>query len=88
MRRPSSNGKTHCELGTSNRVFRVMMSDHVVAAPMTRVVARLQLLAPSIQIDILPLADTPEEQLERGDCLFCADKDGVWPIGVCWVAAG
>ncbi|MBE2245012.1 MAG: LysR family transcriptional regulator [Burkholderiaceae bacterium] len=52
---------------TSDRRFRLLMSDYVETVLMARLLPRLQQLAPGAVLELLPYNDAPWESLDRGD---------------------
>lgn len=52
---------------TSDRRFRLLMSDYVETVLMAGLLPRLQRLAPGIVLELLPYDDAPWEALDRGD---------------------
>ena len=51
----------------SDRVFRIMVSDYVASITLPPLLAVLQTLAPSVQIDLVPSDETMITKLERGE---------------------
>jgi DNA-binding transcriptional LysR family regulator len=51
---------------TASRHFRLMMSDYPATVLMPRVLARAQKAAPCVTFEILPVSETPSEDLDRG----------------------
>lgn len=52
---------------TSDRRFRLLMSDYVETVLMSGLLPRLQRAAPGIVLELLPYNDAPWESLDRGD---------------------
>jgi len=53
--------------GTSNRKFRLLMSDYAQTVVMTEALPRLQQLAPGVTIEIVPIVGEHADALERGE---------------------
>ncbi|MCC7099469.1 MAG: LysR family transcriptional regulator [Rubrivivax sp.] len=52
---------------TSDRRFRLLMSDYIETVLMANLLPTLQRLAPHVALELLPYNDAPWELLERGD---------------------
>jgi LysR family nod box-dependent transcriptional activator len=55
---------------TSTRRFTLMVSDYVAAVLLPRAIRRMRQEAPSVILELVPLADSPTEALERGEVDF------------------
>jgi DNA-binding transcriptional LysR family regulator len=56
--------------GSSNRNFRLMMSDYVATVLMPQVLSRLHTLAPGVTVEVLSNADSSIQALERDEVDF------------------
>lgn len=55
---------------TSDKRFRIVLSDFMAIVFFTRVVDRVKLIAPGITFEFLPFGDQPDELLKRGEIDF------------------
>lgn len=55
---------------TSTRRFTLMLSDYVATILLPSAIQRMQQEAPSVSLELVTLADSPTEMLERGDVDF------------------
>lgn len=60
-------GRPNFDPASSDRRFRLLMSDYVETVLMAGLLPTLQRLAPGVVLELLPYNDAPWELLERGD---------------------
>jgi len=61
------NNNPSFDPSTSNRTFKIMMSDYSATVLMPDLLPRIRRQAPSVSIELLSNMDTPVESLERGE---------------------